>query len=132
MPVKATEAQCRRLGISPRHKSPKIKGDGHTGRDKAFDLLCASHGLPCPTHEYQFHPTRKWRIDYLFEDWLAVEKQGGLFVEGRHTQGAALLKEYEKLNELAIRGYHVLFVTPEQIASGEAFALIARALTERE
>jgi hypothetical protein len=93
-----------------------------------FDAACKAHGLPEPVHEYEFHPTRKWRLDHVFDGWLAVEVQGGLFVAGRHVQGAALLAEYEKLNEAAIAGFTVLFVTPRQIDTGEAFAIIKRAL----
>ncbi len=94
-----------------------------------FDCACKGHGLPLPIREYRFAPPRKWRFDYAWPRYmLAMEKQGGLFIQGRHNRGAALLKEYEKLNEAVILGWRVLLVTPQQVNSGEAFALVKRAL----
>jgi hypothetical protein len=145
--MKLSKAQCEAYGILPPPKGggSKYTGfdlplerriakaklantDAEQGRDKLFDAACKAHGLPVPVHEFEFHPTRKWRFDFLFDGWLAVELQGGLFTEGRHTQGAALLKEYEKLNAAQIMGYTMLLVTPEQVDSGEAFTIIKRAL----
>jgi len=86
-------------------------------------------------YEVCFHSTRKWRFDVLFPKSrrsdgppVAVEIQGGLFTGGRHVRGAALLSEYEKLNEAQIMGYRVLMVTPQQVDSGEVFNLVRRAL----
>lgn len=44
-----------------------------------------------------------------------MEVQGGIFTQGRHTRGAALLKEHEKLNHAAILGWRVLFTTPDRL-----------------
>jgi hypothetical protein len=95
-----------------------------------FDLQCRAVGLPAPVAEHRFHPVRKWRFDYC---WLephkvALEVQGAIFTNGRHTRGAALLKEHEKLNAAAALGYRVLFCTPKQMANGEALALVEAAL----
>jgi hypothetical protein len=92
-----------------------------------FEAACAAAGLPKPKYEYQFHPERKWRFDILFRK-VAVEIQGGLFCAGRHTRGAALLKEYEKLNEAQIMGYKVLLVSTKQMDSLEVLNLVKRAL----
>jgi len=91
---------------------------------------CARAGIAY-AREVKFHASRKWRFDFVFPNpgvKLALEINGGLFVGGRHTQGAALLKEYDKLSEAAIAGYRVLFVTPQDVTSGRALALIRRAL----
>ncbi len=92
--------------------------------------LCRAHGLPVPEPEFRFAPPRRWRFDYLWCGWLALEVQGGLWTGGRHVRGAALLKEHEKLNEAAIRGYAVLFCTPAQIEDGSIFPAIRRALAQ--
>lgn len=96
-----------------------------------FDRLCEVSGLPTPVAEYKFHPTRKWRFDWCWplpEHRLALEEQGGLFVQGRHTRGAALLKEHEKLNEAAAMGFRVLFVVPKELESVATLELLRRAL----
>lgn len=106
-----------------KHK-PKILGSS----EALFDAACQSHGLPVPVREYRFHPTRKWRFDFLFDCNVAVEVQGGLFSGGRHVRGAALLQEYDKINSAQIMGFIVLMVTPQQVENGEMFELVKRAL----
>lgn len=135
--MKLTAKQARAMGITPGGKkktAEEIKAT-RSAKERAnalFDKACKAHGLPTPTHEYKFHPERNWRFDHVFEGWLVLEVQGGLFVEGRHSQGAALLKEHEKLNEAVVHGYSVLFCTPDDVTSGAIFPIIARALKETE
>lgn len=81
-----------------------------------FPAVCRAAGLPEPVAEFRFAPPRRWRFDYCWPiEKLALEVQGGLFVHGRHSRGAALLKEHEKLNTAAAMGYRVLFTTPDQL-----------------
>ena len=96
-----------------------------------LDRLCQVAGLPKPEAEWRFHPTRRWRFDWAFPDEkhkLAIEVDGGIFVAGRHTRGAGVLKDMEKLNAAAILGWRVLRFTPQQVKTGEALAVIAEAL----
>lgn len=94
-----------------------------------FPDLCRLSGLPVPEAEYRFHPLRRWRFDFCWTSRLvALEVQGGLFVQGRHSRGAGLVKEHEKLNAAAALGWRVLFCTPRQMANGEALAIVSAAL----
>ena len=96
-----------------------------------FIAACEAAGLPTPLPEHRFDAKRKWRVDWAFvrgEVKVALEIQGGLFSGGRHVRGAALLREYEKLNALAAHGYRVVFCTPQQFKTGEAIALVERAI----
>lgn len=94
-----------------------------------FDVQCRAAKLPVPVPELRFAPPRRWRFDWAWmKEGVAMEVQGGLFVQGRHSRGAALLKEHEKLNAAAVAGWRVLFVTPKQIASGEALDVANQAL----
>lgn len=87
-------------------------------------------GLPVPELEYRFAPPRRWRFDYAWPvQKVALEIQGGIFTRGRHTQGAALLKEYEKLNAAAVGGWRVLFITPKEMRNGAVYRLIGEALS---
>jgi hypothetical protein len=89
-------------------------------------------GLPTPIFEYKFHKDRKWKLDIAFPaERVAVEVQGGLFVRGRHTQGAALLKEYEKLNELAQMGWRIIYVQPKDVTLQSTVDMIRRAMVWR-
>lgn len=129
--MKLTVAQARAMGLeSPRKpsKGPKSKKVQESSPD-LFKALAKAWGLPDPQLEYVFHETRKWRFDLAWPSAkVAVEIQGGLFSGGSHARGGFLRGEYEKLNEAQLAGWCVLLVLPEQVASGEAFALVSRAV----
>lgn len=91
--------------------------------------LCRAVHIPEPVTELRFHPVRRWRFDYAWPaQKVALEVQGAIFTGGRHTRGAALLKEHQKLNAAATAGWRVLFCTPKQVANGEAVELVRQAL----
>lgn len=92
---------------------------------KLVTALCADRAWPLPVSEYQFNPDRRWRFDLAWpEQYIAVEIQGGLFTQGRHTQAAALRREYEKLNDAAIAGWCVLLILPEDVQGGQLTKLL--------
>ena len=136
MPVKMTTKQARSLGLYPpgspkKHRKAKMQAanDGKQGRDRAFDAACKAFGLPPPIHEYRFAPPRKWRFDYCWPQAdIALEVQGGLFINGRHNRGAALLKEHAKLNQAVILGWSVMFCTPTDIEIGAIFPILKQAI----
>ena len=79
--------------------------------------------------EVRFAKPRKWRFDFiLLMRGVAVEVDGGLWVQGRHSRGAGMEKDFEKLNEAAILGWHVLRFSTEMVKDGTAIATIKRAL----
>ena len=86
-------------------------------------------GLTGYALEHRFSPPRRWRFDFAWPDRkLAVEVEGGTFIGGRHTRGAAFEKDAEKYNEATLQGWRVLRVTPRMIADGRAMAMVERAL----
>ena len=67
---------------------------------------------PIPTREYHFHPVRKWRFDIAWPDIkLAVELHGAVFAAGRHTRGAGMRGDCEKMNSAIFLGWSVLVYT---------------------
>lgn len=65
---------------------------------------CEQVGLR-PVKEYRFHPTRLWRFDMAFpERRVAVEIDGAVWTQGRHTRGSGYIADCEKLAEAAILG----------------------------
>jgi very-short-patch-repair endonuclease len=88
---------------------------------------CRLLNLPAPTTEHRFHPVRKWRFDVAFvEQRLAVEVEGGVFIQGRHSRGIGLEADAEKYAEAAILGWTVLRVTPRQVKNGQAIQWVQR------
>ena len=83
--------------------------------------------------EYRFHESRLWRLDFWFGDAkLAVEVQGGGFVQGRHSRGQGVENDCEKFSHLAMAGARLIPVTPGQIKRGEALRWILVALGLRK
>jgi hypothetical protein len=70
-------------------------------------------GLPKPVQEYWFHPTRNWRFDYAWPNRkVAIEIDGGTWIQGRHNRGSSFWAEKEKLNEAASMNWLVLHYPP--------------------
>lgn len=81
--------------------------------------------------EYRFHPDRRWRFDFAWpQEWimLAVEVEGGIWHQGRHTRGSGFEKDCEKYNEAQLLGWHVLRVTASQVKDASALNWIERYL----
>jgi hypothetical protein len=109
----------------PKRKPGKVNPPPHLEASAAvvsdaYQLvnLCKADGLPPPIPEYAFAaPARKWRADYCWPvRKVIVEIDGGLFVNGRHSRGAGMLKDFEKLNAATLLGFRVLRYGPQQLA----------------
>ena len=86
-------------------------------------------GLPEPEREYRFHPVRKWRFDLAWpSQQIAVEVQGGTWVQGKHSRGQGHTNDCEKMNTAQIMGWIVLSFTGDMITSGEALQTIEEVL----
>lgn len=85
--------------------------------------------LPLPEREYKFHPTRRWRFDFAYLDaMIAIEVEGGVWNQGRHTRPSGFEGDCEKYNEAAICGWSIIRVTGKMINSGMAIDQISRAI----
>ncbi len=86
--------------------------------------------LPEPVAEYRFHPVRKWRFDLAWPDrMLAVEVEGGKWVQGRHQRPQGFEDDCVKYNEAALLGWRVLRVTGDMIQDGRAVKYVEMGLT---
>jgi hypothetical protein len=95
----------------------------------SINRLWSALGVPQPVAEHRFHTQRAWRFDFAWlEQKVAVEVQGGIWTRGRHTRGAALLKEWEKLNTAAALGWRILYCQPANLCGGQFIGLLKTAL----
>src|SRR3990167_4527452 len=87
--------------------------------EESFNLILRSEqakGIPVPMEEFKFAaPERQWRFDFAFYPKVAVELEGGLFVQGGHSRGMAHIRDMEKFNEAAARGWRVLRFTNQHL-----------------
>ena len=81
--------------------------------ERLFARLVVMFGLPEPVAEYRFHPERRWRFDYAWPELgaVAVELEGGTWVQGRHTRGGGFEKDCIKYNAAVLLGWRVLRFT---------------------
>lgn len=77
--------------------------------EQSFIYLIEDAKLPMPVEEYQFCKGRKWRFDFAYVGLkLAIEIEGGVWSNGRHRRPTGFIKDMEKYNEAALRGWKVL------------------------
>lgn len=81
-------------------------------------LLAKKLGVPTPIEEYRFHPVRLWRFDQAWPEYLlALEIDGGSWVNGRHNRAIGFQKDCEKFNAATELGWRVLHYTYDMIES---------------
>ncbi len=105
---------------------------GKSALEAEFELILMANKIPY-AREFMFHDTRKWRFDFVVLDGfeinlqdkievkksaqkhkLAIEIEGGIFVNGRHNRPAGYVNDMLKYNEAVINGWRVLrYTTPQ-------------------
>ncbi|ENN6004701.1 DUF559 domain-containing protein [Acinetobacter baumannii] len=127
-------AEYRKL--FPIKKNKKRRSAKQIARQPSVgEMVLATHLKACKIsfeQEYKFHPTRKWRADFLLTGTkILVEVEGGIWSGGRHTRGKGYLGDMEKYNEAAAMGYKVLRFSTEQVKSGLAIQQIEKIVSKR-
>jgi very-short-patch-repair endonuclease len=111
-------------------RAPRRKADSKW-EEKLYAQILAAH-LPPPAREFPFHPSRKWRADFVWlEHALIAEVEGAIFSKGRHTRGAGFSADTEKYNAAVLLGWRVLRFTEIQIRNATAVETIRGALAWR-
>ncbi len=88
-------------------------------------------GIPEAETEFHFHPVRKWRFDFAWpEQKVALEVEGGVFIQGRHSRGSGMKKDMEKYNAAALLGWRVFRVTPRQCMMVETASMMKQAVVK--
>ena len=122
----------RLLGNNPKAKAVVNKVKKAQQVDTLHSKVLAQLvGFPDPATELLFHPKRKWRFDYAWEEQkLALEVHGGIHSGGRHTRGRGFVEDRAKMNEATLLGWTVLEVTQEHIKSGQLRAWLLAAFNQ--
>lgn len=97
----------------------------------AFQFRCEK--IVEPVSEHRFHPTRKWRFDFSWPDlMLAVEVEGGVYANGRHTRGKGFEGDCRKYGAAMELGWTIYRCTTNMVKSGEAVSTIKKLIKLRE
>ena len=96
--------------------------------EATFALHCRAEKL-APVREFKFHPTRKWRFDFAFPDrMIAVECEGGVWTQGRHTRGSGYIADLEKYNEAQRLGWSIFRFHGGAVMNGDAIRFVKAVL----
>jgi very-short-patch-repair endonuclease len=72
--------------------------------------------IPKAIEEYRFDKVRKWRFDFAYPELkIAIECEGGVWNQGRHTRGSGFVKDCDKYNSAVLQGWKVLRYTTSNI-----------------
>lgn len=104
------------------------KTSGKGPQTDLFVLLCRAELKLELQKEFKFHPVRMWRFDYASpEHKVALEVEGGVWTQGRHTRPQGFLEDIEKYNQAALAGWTVLRTTPSDLLKGKTLDMIKQA-----
>ena len=84
--------------------------------------------------EYRFCEERRWRFDFaLPQHKVAIEIEGAIWRQGRHTRGSGYTKDLEKYNTATLLGWRVFRFTPDMIKQGweQIKQMLEQALAEK-
>jgi very-short-patch-repair endonuclease len=106
---------------------------GRIGSDleRAFETQLRALGAPEWVSEYRFASPRRYRFDFAFPaHMLAIELDGGTWINGGHSRGAGFARNCEKLN-LAVRlGWRVLRYDTDMVNDWRAAREVVETLGE--
>jgi len=115
-----------------------------------FRAYCRSMGLPEPVTEYRFGAIasggigkglrerlketglKDWRMDYAWPDQkVALEVEGGVWVNGAHNRPAHFLSDMAKYNAAGAMGWIVLRCQPKDLMKATTVEMVKRAMVNR-
>ena len=74
----------------------------------AFAMLLQLNDITGAEREYEFHPERRWRLDFAWPDKkVAVEIEGLTYDGGRHQRIAGYKSDLDKYNAALMMGWTV-------------------------
>lgn len=112
------------------HKKPKARKTENSQKLRdVFTVLCQSDLHVECVKEFKFHPSRRWRFDYAIpEHKIAVEVEGGVWTNGRHTRPQGFLGDIEKYNTATLMGWRVFRTTPTELVRTATLKMIKQAI----
>jgi very-short-patch-repair endonuclease len=105
---------------------------GQSTLEATLDLQLRALRITGYEREYRFDSKRLWRFDFAWPSQkLAVEVEGGIWSNGRHTRGSGFAQDCRKYNSASLTGWVVLRYTEREIKSLDAAQEIEEVLRAR-
>jgi very-short-patch-repair endonuclease len=125
--------KAMRPARTPKEPCPKCGHRICTCLEDDFFGQIRQKGLPQPVRQHRFAaPARQWRYDLAYPSVkVAIDIDGGTWIQGAHVRGAGVENDCEKHNLAALKGWLVIRCTTDMIADGRALTYVERALRVR-
>lgn len=133
----------KRTGRAPEQAKRRPGGIGGRKRDgstctahskakytpKLVSAYFAENDVPEPVFEHRFHEIRKWRFDLAWpEHKLALEVEGGVWTQGRHTRSSGFIRDMDKYNTATMLGWRILRVLPGDLCMMDTILMVKKAM----
>lgn len=99
--------------------------------EELFYKLLHHNLIPTPVAEYKFakEMKRQFRFDYCYpEKKIAIEIEGGVWINGRHNRPSGFIKDMEKYNIACLLGYRILRFTIQDLKKISTYVTIKEVL----
>lgn len=96
-----------------------------------FFAMLKQWNIDTPVKEHLFAKElkRKFRFDYCFTDiMLAVEIEGGVWINGRHNRASGFIKDIVKYNIACMLGYRILRFTIADLKKTSTYDIISKTI----
>jgi len=94
-----------------------------------FESQLAGADITGYKKELRFIPDRQWKFDFAWpEQKFAVELEGAVHANGRHTRGVGFEEDCHKYNVATLLGWKVFRMTRKHVETGVAFAFVKKML----
>lgn len=114
----------------------KTRKAKNTKKPQATDFFCALVRSDLKLEivkEHRFLKERRFRFDYaILEYKIAIEQEGGIWTNGRHTRGSGYKRDMEKYSLAAVNGWIVIRRTPQELSTSATLDLIRTAVQNIE
>ena len=121
---------CTRIAIRPAVIKKQAKKKEAKVAHDTFTRLCAAELHVECVKEYRFCKSRRWRFDYAIPAYkIAIEVEGGVWTQGRHTRPRGFLKDMEKYNTAALFGWRVFRTIPSELLAQKTIFLLKKAIS---
>lgn len=108
----------------PQKPRKRTKKPAPPQRDMFTALVESELHTQC-VKEYRFHPVRQWRFDYALPmQKVALEVEGGVWTQGRHTRPQGFLGDIEKYNTATVMGWRVVRCVPDDLMTGKTIDML--------
>lgn len=115
---------------APSVRAPRGRVDPVSEAADLLEFQLKATKVPYVREEVFARP-RRFRFDFRLSNDLAVEVDGGGWINGRHSRGSGMLTDCEKTALAAAQGIRVMRVMPEHVQDGRALKWIEAALAFR-